>query len=99
MNSHELARLLLTMPDLPIATHANDHVFTSGNNKGALKIGLLKHYAGEHVIVGDISRTNLNRPNWYITKMLHGMAAKRWPYKDSSGHWVFPPTDLTENDP
>ena len=81
MNSHDLAKLLLTLPDLPIATHANNHTYASGGDTrshGPLKVGLLKHYSGEHIVLGNISKRNLNAPNWYVTQMFHGDAPEEW---------------------
>jgi len=75
MTTHELARLLLSLPDLPVATYANHHVYMSGldqRSHGPLKVGLLETYGGQHIVIGNIPRMNLNPPNWYISKMLHG---------------------------
>lgn len=81
MTSHELARLLLEMPDLPVATHAHNHTYMSGVNEhthGSLKIGRLETYGGPHIVIGDISKRNMNKPNWYISEMLHGAATEEW---------------------
>ena len=81
MTSHELARRLLDLPDLPVATHANNETYASQDDHGpcgALKIGLLTHYAGDHIVVGSISKMNLNAPNWFVSKMLHGEAPWEW---------------------
>ena len=81
MNSHELARLLLTFPDLPVATHAMNNTYASYGNRishGPLKIGLMHHYSGDHIVIGDISKKQLNPPNWYIKEMLVGDAPERW---------------------
>ena len=81
MNSHELADILLDLPDLPIATHALNYTYASYGDSfshGSLKIGLLKHYSGDHIIIGDISKRNLNKPNWYITEMFYGDAPEEW---------------------
>lgn len=81
MTSHELARLLLTFPDLPVATHANNHTYMSEldkNSHGPLKIGLLETYGGQHIIVGNISKRNINSLNWHISEMLHGEAPEEW---------------------
>lgn len=81
MKSHELARLLLTLPDLPVATHAHNHTYSSGaqeNSHGPLKVGLLAHYSGKHIVIGDISKRNINAPNWRITEMYHGDAPEEW---------------------
>jgi len=81
MNSHELAKLLLTLPDLPVATHANNHTYKSGNDvnsHGQLKVGLLETYGGQHIVIGNMSRMNINKPNWFISSMLHGEAPQEW---------------------
>jgi len=77
MNSHDLARLLLTLPDLPVATHAHNHTYASGGDGGThgpLKVGLLKHYSGDHIVVGNISKMDINPPNWYVSAMFYGEA-------------------------
>ena len=81
MNSHELARILLEQPDMPVATHSNNHTYSSKGDActhGKLKIGLLKHYSGDHIVIGNISKMNINKPNWYVEKMIHGDAPKEW---------------------
>lgn len=81
MNSHELAKILLSLPDLPVATHANNHTYASYGDRGShgpLKVGLLKHYSGDHIVIGDISKRNINKPNWYVTEMFHGDAPEEW---------------------
>lgn len=81
MKSHELARLLLTFPDLPVATHAHNHTYKSAidlHSHGPLKVGLLHTYGGDHIAIGDISKRNINGPNWHITKMLFGEAPEEW---------------------
>lgn len=81
MKSHALARKLLEMPDLDVAMYANGHVYCSAadrNTHGLLKIGVLEHYAGQHIVVGNISKMNINKPNWFVSKMLYGKARKEW---------------------
>ena len=70
MTSHELAKILLANDDLPIATHANNHTYASGESRicDCTRVGKLKHYAGEHIIIGNMNRKALNSPNWYIQK-------------------------------
>jgi len=65
------------MPGLPVATHANNHSFMSRTD-GYVKVALLEHYAGEHIIIGNMSRRALNPPNWRIKEMLHGDAPENW---------------------
>jgi hypothetical protein len=69
MTSHELADRLLAMPNLPIATHANNHDYFSVADKqthGELKVALCKHYTGDYVMIGNMYRKDLNYPNWYL---------------------------------
>lgn len=78
VRSHELARLLLELPDLPVATHALNNTWADGERTDSMRVGLLSHYAGDHIIVGDISRMNLNSPNYFVSKMFHGEARWDW---------------------
>ena len=83
MNSHDLARLLLSLPDLPVATHALNHTYCSSESAdaithGKLKVGRLKHYVGDHVVIGDISKRNINGPNWRVVEMWLGDAPEEW---------------------
>jgi hypothetical protein len=78
LSSHDLARLLLTLPDLPVATHANNHTFTSDPDHEA-KVGHLHTYRGDQIVIGNISKRNVNAPNEYITEMYVGDAPKEWP--------------------
>lgn len=75
MTTHELARILLKNEDLPIATHANNHTYMSKADAfthGKVRIGVLETYSGPHVVIGNFSRTDLNSPNWYVSKLIHG---------------------------
>ena len=81
MKSHDLARLLLNFPDLPIAVHALNHTYLSAANQlshGPIKVGMLNSYAGDHIVIGNISKKNINPPNYSISKMLHGEAPDEW---------------------
>jgi hypothetical protein len=85
MKSHDLAKILLENPNLPIATFANNHDYASGSTKwDDLKIGFFKHYSGKHIIVGNISKKNINGPNGYITEMIHGDVPDEWPSRNLS---------------
>lgn len=81
MTSHELARLLLTLPDLPVATHAHNHTYMSaGESYAAVNLARLGSYAGDHMLIGDFNphRWDLNPPNWSITQVFHdGFSKKR----------------------
>ncbi len=64
MTSHELARLLLTMPDLPVATHAHGHTYLSDDqaaSHGRIAIGV---YRGKHIGIGDFGSHEL-QPDFY----------------------------------
>lgn len=82
MKSHELAKLLLAAPDLPVATHANNHTYASqsdarthdGLGPGPLRVGILEYYDVQHVCVGNFSDRNINHPNWFVSDMIHGDA-------------------------
>jgi hypothetical protein len=81
MTSHELARLMLEWPDLPVATHANNHTYMSGIDRtshGPLKVGRLATYGGDHLVIGNISKRHINKPNWYVVEMLLGDAPEKW---------------------
>jgi len=80
MKTHELAKLLLTLPDLPVATSACGHQYMTrlmSQSHGPLKVGLLKTYGGDHIVIGNILEMNMNRPNWFVSEMLHGTAPWR----------------------
>lgn len=69
------------LPDLPVATHALNSSYFSEADKmsmGELKVGIVEHFAGRHLIIGDISKRNLNGANWRITEMLIGSAPEEW---------------------
>lgn len=75
MLSHELARILLENPNLPIATHANNHTYMSENDKythGMLKVGILETYKGKHIVIGNFGSLNINKPNWYVSELIRG---------------------------
>lgn len=68
MNSHELAALLLSLPALPVSTHANNHTALNDD----VKVGLLDSYKGSSIIIGNFSRLNLNGSNERVTRVLSG---------------------------
>jgi hypothetical protein len=55
MRAHELAKILLDCPNLPVATCVSEHVISSKSDDG-LAVGLLDHYAGEHIAIGHLAR-------------------------------------------
>lgn len=79
MLSHDLARILLANPNLPIATHANNHTYSSNDNKvSKCKVGIYAECSGEHIIVGNVSKRNINGSNGHITSMIYGEAPEEW---------------------
>ncbi|MEE8115147.1 MAG: hypothetical protein V3T23_12435 [Nitrososphaerales archaeon] len=79
MNSHDLAKILLEAPNLPVATHANNHTASHKN----IKVGLLKSSGGkagtaDSVVIGNMSRRRVNFPNEYIVDMVHGELVEDW---------------------
>lgn len=91
MMSHELARKLLELPDLPVATAAMNHEYFSKGDAhahGSFKIGLAHHYSGDHLIMGDMCRRILNYPNWWIREMYLGEIPNQWSV-ERGGKWVF----------
>lgn len=75
VTSHEIARLLLSLPDLPIATHAHGHTYSCGSDwftHGPLRVGRLHHYGGDHIVIGDFHDWKTNYPNHYVTELYVG---------------------------
>ncbi len=75
MNSHELARLLLSHPDLPIVAHANNHTYVEPEDT---VVGFLESYNGQSICIGNMSKKNINKPNWYVTDMISGDIPDEW---------------------
>lgn len=58
---------------LPVATEAMGHVYASKGNRsshGILRVCLLKHYSGSHILIGNPNCKDINKPNWYIVEDL-----------------------------
>jgi len=58
---------------LPVATEAMGHIYASKGDRpshGLLRVCLLKHYSGYHILIGNPSKMNINKPNWYIVEDL-----------------------------
>lgn len=78
MKVKELIEILEKLDgELPVATCANNHEYFSdekanGISHGSLKISLIKHYAGNHILIGNQYRKDINFPNWYIVKDIFG---------------------------
>ena len=69
MRAHDLARILLEGPDLPVATHANNHTSDSEYTR----VCIMKMFGGEHhVCIGNISRKHINYPNEYVIAEIDG---------------------------
>ena len=84
---------------LPVATLANNHDYFSksdGISHGCLRVVLCHHYGGDHVMIGNVGRTALNPPNWYVTAILDGgpRIHKNYPTWDGN-HWDFSHSDDT----
>lgn len=74
MTAHELARILLKCPDLPVATMANGHQYQSENHlhsHGPLQIGVhVANYGTKALTIGnglDYANTN----NFHPFEILH----------------------------
>lgn len=70
MTSHELARALLIVPDLPVAIHAMGHTYHSRCDKGshgAMSIAHLHHWGGDTIVIGnyDSSEIGVVKANEY----------------------------------
>jgi hypothetical protein len=79
MTAHELAKVLLDNPDLPIATHADNYTYMSGmESAGSFKVGVLHTYGGDHIVIGNISKRNINGANWHVTSMIIGDVPEEW---------------------
>lgn len=71
MTSHELAKLLLEHPDLPVATHALNFTNVPDRWNGAINVGIMETPNREQwIIIGDFSRKKINYPNEYIVQVL-----------------------------
>ncbi len=80
MTVRQLIAILSTCPqDLPIATHADNH--THFGKTYPVRVALLSTYAGQHVVIGNLSKRALNPPNWFVTKELDGAKPlnEEWP--------------------
>lgn len=67
MKVKELIEILKTCdPELEIATHANNHTFIGKD----CRVCLLNAYGEHRVVIGDVSKKDINSPNWFIEKEL-----------------------------
>lgn len=76
MRTHELARLLLELPDAALTVTANGHQYTpdvDAGSHGALRVERIHHYAGGYrIAIGNGLRDN--GANWHPHETL-----KLWP--------------------
>jgi hypothetical protein len=81
MLSHDLARILLEGPNLPIATHANNHTYSIGSSKllPICKVGIYADSHGDHILIGNISKRNIYGVNGHIKSMIFGDVPEEWP--------------------
>jgi hypothetical protein len=69
MKSHELAYLLLSVPDTQIATHSNNRTY-SGDN---MRVCLMVVFGGEKRIgIGDFTRREVNGTNDFVIEEIDG---------------------------
>lgn len=70
LTAHELARLLLAGPDLPVATHANNH---TADSRERIRVCRGKTFGcNDSVIIGNISRRRINASSVDIADVLDG---------------------------
>lgn len=65
MTTHELAKILLALPDVPVATTANNHFYHSDYDKqshGRIKVQSFRHFYSGGIVIGNGMREN--GPNW-----------------------------------
>jgi len=78
MTSHELANLLLSFPDMPVATHAHGHTYHSVDHRtshGPLKVVTATLGFASNpptMVIGDVFE-HVSK-EWHSVKVLHG-----WP--------------------
>ncbi len=70
MTSHELAKILLEGPNLPISTHANNHTC---NNSKHMRVCVIKTFDGSlHIGIGDFSERHISYPNDFVVVEIDG---------------------------
>jgi len=75
MTTHELAKLLLENGDLPVSLHVNNLTYISKSDEsshGGVRVGLIHTYMGDHICIGNFRKKNINKPNRWVKKMIHG---------------------------
>jgi len=71
VTSHELAKRLLGLPDLPIALMLYGHSYAykaHRDSHGPISVGLADSYAGEHLVIGGLD-TKRGCPNFKVTQI------------------------------
>lgn len=73
-------------PEMPVATHANNHT----NTNDFCRVCLLQNGSKNYIIIGNVGRKNLNWPNEFIIKELDNgnKIPKDYPKWDGQ-HWIF----------
>jgi hypothetical protein len=66
MQSHDLARLLLSLPDMPVATHANNH--TSAYDR--ISVGRYVH-GDTFVLIGNFDKNSMNQFFMRVPEVYH----------------------------
>lgn len=73
MKSHDLARMLLDAPDLPIAFAAMGHMYASDchlKTHGPIGIGIVETRFGPHIVVGNEHDTSGRNENFNISEVI-----------------------------
>ena len=93
MTTHELARLLLTQPDLPVAVTCMGHYYAVGADRtshGPLQVACAMSYTGPHIVIGN--SLQFNNPNFVIGDLIDdGRGFRRAP--------MTPPVTVAIDDP
>lgn len=77
----DLVAILQTLDQsLPIATYAMNSIYMAGVDRvshGRLRVAILHTYGGNHVVIGNLWRRDINRPNWYVVREVDGGGAMK----------------------
>ena len=75
MRSHDLAKILLDNPDMNIATFTNNHYYLSKSDSqshGSINVATVDTYAGQHIMIGNMYRKDIDSENCMIKKDIYG---------------------------
>lgn len=74
---------------LHIATHALNT--TAAGSDATMRVGLLHHYTGDHVVIGTITKRDINGKNWHVAEMLDGgpPVPRDWGFGDTRSRTIF----------